>query len=189
MREGIDSVELPRSSVALIARRNSRGHLDRLARRYRGALVRFFVRRAPRLERESEDLAQEVFVRIAQRTGGEDIAHAEGYLFQTASSVLADRVRRGRVRRSDDHIPHDESIHAGEDFSPERVLIGKEKIELVVQALEQLPLRTQEVFVLQRFEEMTYAEIARRLGVSVSAVEKHMMRALRHLVVLSGDDE
>jgi len=154
--------------------------LEALARRYTTALRRFFERRAPGIGAESEDLAQEVFERLARREGGE-IVNIEGYLFQTASNVLTDRSRRRSVRYSDSHVEYDEQYHALEDFSAERVIQGREELELVVRALEELPERTRAAFVLHRFEELKYAEIARRLGVSVSAVEKHIIRALRHI--------
>jgi DNA-directed RNA polymerase specialized sigma24 family protein len=48
--------------------------------------------------------------------------------------------------------------------------------------MEAMPVRTQEIFLLHRFEEMTYPAIAAALGISVSAVEKHIMIALRLLV-------
>lgn len=155
--------------------------LDRLARRYSRALNRFFERRAPRLSSEREDLTQEVFARLAQRSSGEEIAHAEGYLFQTAASVLTDRMRRLSARRSDEHVEYDENEHAVEDFSAERVLAAREQVEMVVAALEDLPERTRFAFVLHRFEGLRQQEIARRLGISVSAVEKHIVRALDHV--------
>jgi RNA polymerase sigma-70 factor (ECF subfamily) len=155
--------------------------LDSLARRYTNALNRFFERRAPALASEREDLTQEVFARLAARRSGEDIAEAEAYLFQTARSVLADRMRRRSARRADDHVEYDEDRHALEDFSTDRVLVGREQVQLVLAALEQLPERTRFAFVLHRFEGMRQQEIARRLGISVSAVEKHMIRALRHI--------
>ena len=49
-------------------------------------------------------------------------------------------------------------------------------------ALMKLPERTRAVFLLRRLEGMSYSEIAIRLGVSVSAAEKHMLRAVRHLL-------
>jgi RNA polymerase sigma-70 factor (ECF subfamily) len=52
----------------------------------------------------------------------------------------------------------------------------------------ELPARTRDVFVLRRLEGLPYNEIAKRLGLSVSAVEKHMLRATRHLVARVGDD-
>ena len=47
--------------------------------------------------------------------------------------------------------------------------------------LGELPERTRVVFLLHRFEELKYAEIARRLEISVSSVEKHMMEAMRQI--------
>jgi RNA polymerase sigma-70 factor (ECF subfamily) len=161
--------------------------LDGLARRYSRALNRFFERRAPALGSEREDMAQEVFERLAQRGPGEAIAHAEAYLFQTAANVLTDRIRRRSVRRSNDHVQYDENAHAIEDFSAERVLAAREQVEMVVAALEDLPERTRFAFVLHRFEGMKQAEIARRLGISVSAVEKHIVRALTHVRARTGE--
>lgn len=155
--------------------------LDGLARRYSRALNRFFERRAPRLSSEREDLTQEVFARLAQRSSEEEIEQAEGYLFQTASNVLTDRIRRLSVRRSVDHVEYDENKHAVEDFSAERVLEAREQVEIVVAALEDLPERTRFAFVLHRFEGLRQREIAQRLGISVSAVEKHIVRALDHV--------
>jgi RNA polymerase sigma factor (sigma-70 family) len=53
--------------------------------------------------------------------------------------------------------------------------------------LLELPERTRQIFVLRRLEGLSYFEIGRRLGVSVSAVEKHMQRAVRHLAARTGD--
>ena len=52
---------------------------------------------------------------------------------------------------------------------------------MLLAAMEDLPARTREAFVLHRFEEMQYAAIAGHMGISVSAVEKHIMRAIRRL--------
>ena len=49
-----------------------------------------------------------------------------------------------------------------------------------LEALDQLPPRCRQVFLLQRYDDLTYTSIAKRLSISVSAVEKHMMRALLH---------
>ena len=49
------------------------------------------------------------------------------------------------------------------------------------EALEELPLPCQQVFAWHRLEGRTMADIARRMGLSVSMVEKHMTRCMRHL--------
>jgi RNA polymerase sigma-70 factor (ECF subfamily) len=63
----------------------------------------------------------------------------------------------------------------------ERVFLGKEALNRASVALLELPERTRTIFVLRRLEGMRYADVARRLGISVSAVEKHMVRAIAHL--------
>src|SRR5437879_5231621 len=98
--------------------------LETLAVRYRGALNRFFERRAARLG-DTEDLTQEVFLRLAARGNGERIERIDGYIFQTAASVLTDRARRNAVRGGDRHVCYDEEQHVLEDFSPERVLLAR----------------------------------------------------------------
>jgi RNA polymerase sigma-70 factor (ECF subfamily) len=161
--------------------RSEQPFLEALAHRYRGALNRFFDRRAPQLGSETEDLTQEVFVRLASRRSSDPIEQLDGYIFQTASNVLTDRIRRLAVRKADRHVAYEESQHAVEDFSPERVLVGREQVAMVRIVLERLPDRVRAAFVLHRFEELGYSEIAKRLGVSVSSIEKYISQALREL--------
>jgi RNA polymerase sigma-70 factor (ECF subfamily) len=163
--------------------------LEAMALRYRGALNRFFERRAPRLASDVEDLTQEVFLRLAARGDGESIERIDGYIFQTASSVLTDRVRRQAVRCGDKHVCYEEDHHAVEDFSPERVLLAKDQVAMVRTVLERLPDRVRAAFVLHRFEELGYAEIATRLGVSVSSIEKYISQALKELTAARMKDE
>ena len=69
-----------------------------------------------------------------------------------------------------------------EESSPERILLGRERLTKATEIMHGMPPRTREVFLLHRFEEMTYPAIAHALGISVSAVEKHIMIALKLLV-------
>ena len=159
---------------------SSKQTLEALARAYGPALKRFFEKRI--LEHaDVDDLVQEVFARLAKRAEIASIDNVQGYVVETAANVLRDRIRRRTVRAARAHVEYDDAAHAPEDFSPERVLLGKEMLKSLVSAIQELPERTRTVFVLQRFEELSYAEIAARLGVSVSAVEKHMMKAHAHL--------
>lgn len=146
---------------------------------YVPALRRYFARRVS--VAEVNDLVQEVFVRIQVQTDGPPIEQLDRYLFTVAASVLADQARRQAVRHEKSHESLQE-IHApAEELTPERVILGREALELIATALTELPARTRDVFVLHRFEEMTCTKIAAQLGLSVSAVEKHIMKALRFL--------
>lgn len=151
---------------------------------YRPALVRFF-RRKMRDVNDVEDLVQEVFVRIAARQGGE-VDNLGGYVFQTAASVLADRHRRRTVRHTDDQVPFDTERHSGTEFDAGRVAESRETLRAVAAALMNLPERTRTIFVLRRLEGQNYKDIAVRFGISVSAVEKQMVRAVNHLLTSPG---
>lgn len=148
--------------------------LEAVARRYRGALIAFFMRRTGNKRQESEDLTQEVFLRLAGRRSADDIREVEPYVFQTAANVLTDHVRRRAVRAHGHADPYREEEDRRADFSPERVLLGKEDVARVMAAIEALPERARKAFILFRFEELKQAEIAQHMGISVSAVEKHI---------------
>jgi RNA polymerase sigma-70 factor (ECF subfamily) len=128
-----------------------------------------------------DDLVQEVAIRLHSRRAGDAISNPAAYLFQVAHSVLTDHARRNQVRHRSAHLTLEEDHHPVEVRCPERVLQGKEDLARLVAAIGELPDRTRQAFVLHRFEEMSYAAIARHLGISVSAVEKHIMKAIRIL--------
>jgi RNA polymerase sigma-70 factor (ECF subfamily) len=143
---------------------------------YVPVLRRYFARRAR--PDDIDDLVQEVFLRMQSPLALPAIEHLERYLFRVASSVLTDRARRAAVRHELKHESLEELHHPVEERSPERVILDQEALERVVAAIERLPERTREVFVLHRFEERTCNSIAGQLGLSISAVEKHIMKAL-----------
>ncbi|SFG29500.1 RNA polymerase sigma-70 factor, ECF subfamily [Novosphingobium sp. CF614] len=157
--------------------------LEQLSRHFRGSLLRYFGRRTKDMA-DREDMVQEVFVRLIRRGGTSALAHENlsGYVFETASSVLKDRLRKHVTHRVEAHEPFDSDRHSDVDFSPEHVLLGKERLARATAVLLELPERTRVIFVLRRLEGMRFNEIAARLGISVSAVEKHMQRAVTHLM-------
>lgn len=166
--ESLGSAQDPQTAIALSAR-------------YGPAVKRFFARRL-RDNADVEDLTQEVFARLLKRSQLGAIANVEGYLFQIAANLLHERSRRQIARRHRLHQSLSEAdLEKVEDFSLERILLAREAYALMVQALQELPERTRTIFILNRFEDMTGVEIAKRLGLSVSAVEKNMMRAIAHL--------
>jgi len=73
------------------------------------------------------------------------------------------------------------SANLVEDRDPERVLVGRQTIRDVLDALAELGERTRDIFILARLENVQHREIAAMYGISVSAVEKAMMKAMAHL--------
>ena len=137
---------------------------------------------------EVDDLVQEVFARLLSRDSSARVEHLEAYVFQTAGNVLADRGRRRKVRLADAHVAFDQDRHAQSDPGPEGALFARERLRTTAGVLMLLPERTRTVFILHRLEGRRYRDIAAQLGVSVSAVEKHMVRAVQHLMQHLGED-
>jgi len=107
----------------------------------------------------------------------------ESYVFRIASNILADRGRREKVRAN-----YRESIWANDAagidvLDPGRVAEARAELSAVAEALKSLPERTRTIFILYRLENLDKRSIAEALGVSVSAVDKHLMRAHAHLVL------
>lgn len=161
--------------------------LEHLFVRTRPALSGWFRRRIGDAA-EAEDLAQECFVRIANRKDPDPPGNFEAYLYRTARSVLFDRRRRRERRDADAHVP----LLPGQDASGEpdalRNLLARETLQRVTAILATMPERTRSIFILSRLEGMRYAEIATRFDISVSAVQKHILKAIETLMRTGGDD-
>jgi RNA polymerase sigma factor (sigma-70 family) len=157
-----------------------------LDERYRAPLMAFFLRRLPD-RAEAEDLVQEVFVRMVARGGAEDLRNADAFVFAIAGNLLRDRARLARTHSAAAHDPLEDVADTRdhnlvEHLAPDRVLLGREKLALVSRALNELPPRTRNIFVLYRMESMRRRDIAMLHGITVSAVEKHIAKALEHLM-------
>lgn len=153
--------------------------IDLIVRRHECTLRRFVISRIGRVA-DVDDLVQEVFIRFARRNPGQAIERLEAYLFQAANNLIRDRARRQQVRR----VAAAEAEDAGRPLaphSPEQVLIDRETLAQVRNALTDLPERTRHVFLLYRVDGLRHQDIADALGMSVSAVEKDVRRAMAHL--------
>lgn len=149
---------------------------------------RFFERRL-KARPDPEDLVQEVFIRLIRQEHIDDVRNLDGYVFQVAANVLRDHARRWSIREQEaSAIPIDNDVHEG-GFNPERVLLGQESVERLIGALHELPAKTQAIFALYHFEGVAQVDIARKLNMPISTVEKHMGRANRHLLAHWGDSE
>ncbi len=147
--------------------------------RYEGALRSYFAKRVNHYD-DIDDLVQEVFRRVWASGSEAKLDNPDGYIFQAAANLLKERYRKRSTK--DAAMADLPFFHLrSEDITPERILQGKDELVLLEQALAELPARTRKVLLLHRFEGLKYREIAERIGVSVSSVEKHIAAAARHI--------
>jgi len=148
---------------------------DALYRRFRPALMAYFLRRTGR-HSEAEDLTHEVLLRLAERGVSIDADRPDPYVFQIATNLLRDRGRRDKVRRDYAATSRPEELSI-EGRDPHRVMEAKQSLESVLETLRGLPERTRTIFILFRLEKMRQRDIAETLGISVRTVEQHVLRA------------
>ena len=122
----------------------------------------------------AEDLAQDVFIKLWGRMVTDQ---DRGLLFRAAQTVAIDYMRAQRVRANDAQMAAPERRPA-KGVAPDTAAAARQELDLLLQALDVLPTRTQRIFFLNRLDGLSYPEIARALGVSVSTIEKEMIRAL-----------
>ncbi|WEK45126.1 MAG: sigma-70 family RNA polymerase sigma factor [Candidatus Andeanibacterium colombiense] len=150
----------------------------------RPGLVRFLARRTGCVA-AAEDLVQDLWLRLdgAERNGGAQPRNPVSYLFAAAANLARDHARAEKRRAAlnaeamrlvFDGLPAAASAAA----SPEREAEATQELASVVAIIDRLPPRTREIFALNRFEGVSYRQIALRLAISTTAVEKHMKRAL-----------
>ena len=138
---------------------------------------------------DAEDIVQEALLRVHQAQADTTIENPRAYLFKVAHNIAIDRMRENRQRRlreekwADVHIISDNGITLSGQPSPEAALNTEQKIALIMAAIKELPENCQRVFILHKFKELSYDEVARTTGLSKSMVGKYMMRALAHLEV------
>lgn len=140
------------------------------------------VRRAVRGADSAEDLLHSAFIRLSEYKGRDAVENPSAFLVRTAANLAVDERRRQRVRRENPiDISEMLEISDGQPLHPE-VLAARERLDSVMAALESLGPRTREIFLLHRLDGLKYREIAARLDITVSAVEKHIARASLFLV-------
>ena len=145
----------------------------------RPALVRYLTLRGATAE-EAEDILQEVHLKLwAEKIGPVDQPRAYLYKMTNNHFLLHRRTAERRARRDADWVV----VHGGEQPevderpSAEAGLIVREQLALLQRALDALPERTRPIFRRFRLDGEPQRQIASELGISVSAIEKHLTRA------------
>lgn len=150
---------------------------------HRAPLLRFL--RARGAGDSAEDLLQELWIKAAAGASG-PIAEPLAYLYRAANNLMLDR-RRSELRaarRDQDWTDSTGGAEIGISDAPsgERALIARETLEQAEAALKALGDRTELIFRRFRVEGVSQRQIADELGISLSAIEKHLQKAYRALV-------
>lgn len=145
-------------------------------------LVRYLAKKVPNNE-DANDLAQEAFLRMHKFQQSKNLTNARAFLYKTANNLVVDQIRRAKVHDkylSSAMLPE----HSDEDedkFAPsaERTVSAEQELDKIYEIVDQMPVKVRRAFLLHRGKDLSYAEIASEMDVSMSMVEKYIMQALK----------
>jgi RNA polymerase sigma-70 factor, ECF subfamily len=156
-----------------------------LFNKYRASILRHLSRLVP--HEDAAELAQETYYRLLRHP---EIVPIEGMaralLFQTAANLARDYRRRRVSHRSDQHVELTDDELAQEHLGPEAFLAEQQVRAILEQAIAQMPHDTRTVFLLHRFRDLSYPQIAQVTRLSARTVARKMAEALAQLSAALG---
>jgi RNA polymerase sigma factor (sigma-70 family) len=190
LREETDAGAEPRPlppAAAIALGEPGRLYLATLFHKYRASLYRYLAGLVSSPD-DAAELVQESYTRLLQH---ENVAQLEAvsrtYLFQIATNLARDHYRRSNTRRTSAHFDVDDVEIPDERAGPEHSMVWEQTIQSIKQGIKELPPMTRRIFLLSRFRDKTYPQIAELLGVSTRTVERKMCEAMQHLATRVGD--
>ncbi|OVZ63354.1 RNA polymerase subunit sigma [Pigmentiphaga sp. NML030171] len=137
-----------------------------------------FCARAVNNRDAAADIVQECYARFLAIQRRQPIAEPRALLYQTARHIMVDQHRRELVRghESIDLLAEAEHPAIPSQSQPDAILSSTQRVRAYVSAIEALPPRCREAFVLHVFDGLSHTQIAQRMNTSVSMVEKHVAR-------------
>ena len=163
-----------------LAKHGNTPAFDEIYKRYRNILTELAFRKLPLKSKfMAEDIVQDIFISLYQKKALLEITVSlHGYLVQAVKYKIANEVRSGQVNTKYQDFLFFNGL-CKNDFANR--LETKELHYYIDSALRRLPPKCKEVFRLSRDEDQSYNDISSSLNISVSTVEKHIVKALKIL--------
>lgn len=136
-----------------------------------------------------DDVVQESYAVLAGLESVDHIRDCKAYLFQVARSVMLQQIRRNRVVKIDSVAEIEALSIPAKDNTPERATSDHQRLRRVSGLIARLPAKCRQAFVLRKVHGYSQREIAGKMRIAESTVEKHLAKGLRLLMRWMADCE
>ena len=129
---------------------------------------------------EASDIAQEAYARVLRHGLPEDLKCARAYVFKTANNLAINRLIERQ--RKKEHLAVDpQDVHLpSEQPTPEEDAHCRDRLKVLQEAVEELPIKCRRAFVYYKFDFIEYKDIAKRMNLTESMIRKYVLRGIRH---------
>ena len=148
--------------------------------------LRLFLRGYSFPQEQIDDLVQELFARLMvvdrlEEKMSDSAGSSRSYLFTMVNNMVVDGKRKLRVRHAYAAAQRETESERVEEHTPERIVEAQFELEAMRSVIRGMRPNWRVAFVLQRFGNMSYADIASHMGVTERQVERYLLRAMRRI--------
>lgn len=149
--------------------------------------LRSRLRRLRYVDVDIDDIVQETYARLVQVGDVSLIQNVRAYIYRVAHSVIVDRMRRKTVVMFGTCSDVDALSALVEVRTPEDYVHGRNELRRLIDIVSELPDKTRDIFMLSRIQGLSIRAVSLQTGIPESTVEKHVARAMMHLMQRNAD--
>ncbi len=151
-----------------------------LYERFRTELISYVTGQFRCNRTDAEDIVQSCFERLSHANSGihDNSVSQKAYLYRAVHHLAIDRYRK-ETSFANALENYSNFQQLKESISPETDIDGKKRLQVIESTMKSMPDKRREILIMNRFDNIGIAEIARRLSLSESATRKHLFKAIR----------
>lgn len=145
--------------------------------------LRYFLSKFMITSQDIDDISQEAFLRAFREEKKRKIDQPKAFIFRIAQNLVFSKFNK-RLRKITDYIEDFEHVDLLKSDALEDQLMAQQKLGIYCEAMATLPEQCRRVMLMKKIYGMSHKEIANRLGIAVSTVEKHMAKGMRQTTAI-----
>ena len=178
----------PEPGAEALSKESQPAEIEDIYLQYHEELCRAVIKKFDVSYAEAEDVVQTAFIRYTESSAS--VLNPRAFLYKVCSNIAIDQIRRRDVQLGYARSVAEIEPESAEEIGPERQLEAIQRLGIISRALWAMPDKRRRLLMMNRFDGLSYAEIARRVNLSETVVRKHIAKALAGCqCALQNDDQ